>query len=55
MTDPSLNKAALNGVASPGQKLRLAVEQNNPLQVVGTVNAYSAIMAEKCGHKAIYL
>ena len=32
---------------SPGKKLRQAVEQNNPLQVVGTVNAYSAIMAEK--------
>ena len=40
---------------SPGQKLRLAVEQNNPLQVVGAVNAYNAIMAEKCGHKALYL
>ncbi len=40
---------------SPGQKLREAVEQNNPLQVVGTVNAYNAIMAEKCGHKALYL
>ncbi len=41
--------------SSPGQKLREAVEQNNPLQVVGTVNAYNAIMAEKCGHKALYL
>jgi methylisocitrate lyase len=41
--------------ASPGQKLRQAVEQNNPLQVVGAVNAYNAIMAEKCGHKALYL
>jgi methylisocitrate lyase len=40
---------------SPGAKLRQAVDTNNPLQVVGTVNAYSAIMAEKCGHKAIYL
>lgn len=40
---------------SPGARLRQAVEANNPLQVVGTVNAYSAIMAEKCGHKAIYL
>ena len=40
---------------SPGQKLRLAVEQNNPLQVVGAVNAYNAIMAEKSGHKALYL
>ncbi|MCP4430461.1 MAG: methylisocitrate lyase [Gammaproteobacteria bacterium] len=40
---------------SPGQKLRQAVEHNNPLQVVGAVNAYSAIMAEKCGHKALYI
>ncbi|MFT5220179.1 MAG: methylisocitrate lyase [Planctomycetota bacterium] len=40
---------------SAGEKLRLAVQQNNPLQVVGTINAYSAIMAEKSGHKAIYL
>jgi len=40
---------------TPGARLRQAVDDNNPLQVVGTVNAYSAIMAEKCGHKAIYL
>jgi methylisocitrate lyase len=45
----------MSNTHSPGQKLRQAVEHNNPLQVVGTVNAYSAIMAEKCGHKAIYL
>ncbi len=40
---------------TPGARLRQAVDDNNPLQVVGTVNAYSSIMAEKCGHKAIYL
>ena len=40
---------------SPGQKFRQAVDDNNPLQVVGAVNAYNAIMAEKCGHKALYL
>jgi methylisocitrate lyase len=40
---------------TPGARFRQAVELNNPLQVVGTVNAYSAIMAQKCGHKAIYL
>jgi len=38
-----------------GQKLRQAVADNHPLQVVGTVNAYSAIMAQKSGHRAIYL
>ena len=40
---------------SAGKRFRELVEQNNPLQVVGTVNAYSAIMAEKIGHKALYL
>lgn len=40
---------------SQGKKLRQAVADNNPLQVVGTVDAYSAIMAEKVCHKAIYL
>lgn len=40
---------------SPGDRFRQQVADNNPLQVVGTINAYSAIMAEKVGHKAIYL
>ena len=40
---------------SPGKKLRQATAANNPLQVVGAVNAYSAIMAQKCGHQALYL
>ena len=40
---------------SPGTRLRDEVAQNNPLQVVGTVNAYSAIMAQKTGHRALYL
>ncbi len=45
----------MSNQSSPGQKLREAVEKNNPLQVVGAVNAYNAIMAEKCGHKALYI
>jgi methylisocitrate lyase len=40
---------------SPGKKFRLALEKNTPLQVVGTINAYCAMMAEQLGHKAIYL
>lgn len=40
---------------SAGQQLRQAVAQNHPLQVVGAVNAYCAILAEKSGHKALYL
>jgi len=40
---------------SAGKKFRLALEQNKPLQIVGAVNAYSAIMAEKIGHQCIYI
>ena len=40
---------------SPGKKFRLALENNKPLQIVGTINAYSAMMAEKVGHQAIYI
>ena len=41
--------------STPGQRFRLALKENKPLQIVGTINAYSALMADKIGHKAIYL
>jgi len=40
---------------SAGQKFRKALEDNHPLQVVGTINAYCAMLAQESGHKAIYL
>ena len=40
---------------SPGYRLRKAIDANKPLQLVGAVNAYSALLAEKAGHQAIYL
>jgi methylisocitrate lyase len=40
---------------SPGLKFRQAVEHNEPLKVVGTINAYAARMAKDIGHQAIYL
>ena len=40
---------------SQGAKFRAAIVNNDPLQIVGTINAYSAMMAEKVGHQAIYL
>jgi len=40
---------------SPGAKLRRAIADEKPLQIVGTINAYTAMMAEKVGHKALYL
>ncbi|WP_024604140.1 MULTISPECIES: methylisocitrate lyase [unclassified Pseudoalteromonas] len=40
---------------SAGLKFKHAITNNRPLQVVGTINAYTAMMAEKMGHQAIYL
>lgn len=40
---------------SQGLKFRLAIQENDPLQIVGTVNPYCAMMAKNVGHKAIYL
>ncbi|MCK7458410.1 methylisocitrate lyase [Idiomarina aminovorans] len=42
-------------MTSPGAKLRQAIANESPLQIVGTINAYTAMMAEKVGHKALYL
>lgn len=40
---------------TPGARLRQLVAEQAPLQVVGTINALTARMAENVGHKAIYL
>lgn len=40
---------------TPGQTFRQALDNNKPLQIVGTINAYAAMMAERIGHQAIYL
>ena len=40
---------------SAGKKFRDALKNNNPLIIPGAINAYSAILAERAGHKAIYL
>ena len=43
--------AALNA----GMRLRAALESERPLQIVGTVNAYSALLARAAGFRAIYV
>jgi methylisocitrate lyase len=40
---------------SPGKRFREAVAQEKPLQVIGTINAYHALMAKRVGYRAIYL
>ena len=45
----------MTSTLSPGARFRKALKENQPLQIVGTINAYAAMMAEKVGHQAIYL
>jgi methylisocitrate lyase len=40
---------------SQGAKFRAAYTDESPLQIPGTINAYTALMAEQVGYKAIYL
>jgi methylisocitrate lyase len=42
-------------LTSAGGRLRAALALERPLQVVGTVNAFSALLAEKAGFRAIYI
>jgi len=40
---------------SAGTRFRKAVKEETPLQVVGAINAYAAMMAKSCGFRALYL
>ena len=42
-------------IDSAGARFRHALKANKPLQIVGTINAYTALMATKIGHQAIYI
>jgi methylisocitrate lyase len=45
----------MSTITSAGARFRKALEEEKPLQIMGTINAYCAMMAEKVGYKAIYL
>lgn len=40
---------------SSGSRLRTAIEEERPLQMVGTINAFCSLLAEAAGFKAVYL
>ncbi|NOR35741.1 MAG: methylisocitrate lyase [Woeseiaceae bacterium] len=40
---------------SAGARFRAALEAESPLQIVGAINAFTALLAEKAGFRAIYL
>jgi methylisocitrate lyase len=49
------NNVGMDTQASPGQRFRLAVKEEHPLQVIGAINAYTARMAQATGFRALYL
>lgn len=40
---------------TPGQAFRRAVQEEQPLQVVGAINANHALLAQRAGYRAVYL
>ena len=41
--------------SSAGARFRQALKEEKPLQIIGTVNAYAAMLATQTGYRAIYL
>ena len=40
---------------TPGARFRQALKEEKPLQIIGTICAYHALMAKRVGYRAIYL
>ncbi|HLR17771.1 MAG TPA: methylisocitrate lyase [Alcanivoracaceae bacterium] len=45
----------MSNTLTAGGRFRKALAEEQPLQIMGTINAYAAMMAEQVGYKAIYL
>ena len=46
---------AVSSSPTPGARFRAALTAERPLQIAGTLNAYSALLAQRAGFRAIYL
>lgn len=53
MTD--LSSSAPATLKSAGARFRAALSAERPLQIIGTINAYHARLADRVGYRAIYL
>lgn len=51
----SIAKIRTETIQSAGSRFRVLLDEEQPLQIVGTVNAYCALLAEQAGFRAIYL
>lgn len=45
----------MSKIETAGARFRRALAEEKPLQIMGTINAYCAMMAEQVGYRAIYL
>ena len=45
----------MSSLPTPGARFRAALAAERPLQIAGTINAYSALLAQAAGFRAIYL
>jgi methylisocitrate lyase len=45
----------MSAYTSAGARFRQALQEEKPLQIAGTINAYSALLAERAGFRAVYL
>ena len=44
-----------NTLNSPGARFRQALKEEQPLQIIGAINANHALLAKRAGYRAIYL
>ena len=47
--------ATMSNIPSAGERFRMAIETERPLQIAGTINAYCSLLAKDAGFRAIYL
>ena len=47
--------APVSSTVSPGHRFRAALAAEQPLQIVGAINAYAALLAQRAGFRALYL
>lgn len=45
----------MSNAPTPGARFRAALASERPLQIAGTINAYSALLAQRAGFRALYL
>lgn len=50
-----MSSISATDIHSAGARFRAAVAEEQPLQIVGAINAYSAMLAQAAGFKALYL